>query len=125
MVVILTAKEILCDGLLLCGFDVRRQKDIWNANNLRRFKSHYGSDPVVCMAIWEALLTTKIPEARISDKAADIDLFLMSSHFLYRYSTEEQRAGLFKICETTARNWGWYYVNKIAALKGEKVSCKC
>jgi hypothetical protein len=52
-------------GLELAGFDANKQGRVKRETNERRFKSHYGSSPLVCAAIWEDLMTTTIPEARI------------------------------------------------------------
>jgi hypothetical protein len=71
MVVILTADEILRKGLLLVGFDIRRQDKVSKASNLRHFRAHYGSNPVAYAQIWEDIQTTVIIEARIDDKIAD------------------------------------------------------
>jgi hypothetical protein len=121
MVVILTANEILRNGLLLVGFDVRRQENVKRETNVGRFRTHYGSDPVVYAQIWEDLQTTENLEARISEKAS-IDSFFQGIHFLKCYPKEAERAGTFKMCETTARTWGWYFAGKVQALKEEKVS---
>jgi hypothetical protein len=121
MVVILTADEILSKGLLMVGFDVSRQQRVKRSTNLERFRSHFGSNPVVYAQIWEDLQTTDLPEARITDDAT-VDLFLTGIHFLKIYPTENERSGLFKLCTTTARKWGWYFSLKVQALKGKKVS---
>jgi hypothetical protein len=68
MVAILTADEILRKGLLLVGFDFRRQDEVSKASNLGRFRAHYGSNPVVYAQMWEDFQTTVIPEACIDDK---------------------------------------------------------
>ncbi len=96
MVLILTTDEILRKGLLLVGFDVRRQQNVKRETNIGRFKTHYGSHPVVLAQIWEDLQTTENPEARISEKAS-ADLFLQGMHFLKCYPKETERSGTFKI----------------------------
>ena len=53
---------------------------------MERFKSFYGSKPIVCAQIWEDLQTTDIVEARIEAKSQkDVDYFLMAHHFLTCY----------------------------------------
>ena len=118
---IVTPDEMLRKGLELGGFDHDRQGNVRRAQSLERFKALYGSNPNVYAAIFEDLQTTQIPEARVDPKVLCIDAFLMSLHFLKCYPTENQRSGLFKICEKTARKWGWFYCKKIQALKQEKV----
>jgi hypothetical protein len=103
---ILTAEDILRKGLELGGFDRDRQKKVRRAQNLERFKSLYGSNPVVYAAIFEDLQMTQIPEARVDPKTLCVESFLMAFHFLKCYPTENQLSGLFKICERTARKWG-------------------
>ncbi len=120
MVVILTADEMMRIGLEMCGFDGRRQNKACRALNLRRFKAHFGSNPIVYAQIWEDLQTTMIPKARIDGKMC-VESFLMAILFLKIYPTEEVLSGLFKICDTSVRKWVWYYVTKIQALKKEKV----
>jgi hypothetical protein len=121
MVVILTADKIMRKGLLLVGFDVHRQQKVKTKTNSSRFKTHFGSHPVVYAQIWEDLQTTENPKACISEKAC-ANAFLQGIHFLKCYSKEAERSGTFKVCEKTARNWGWYFALKVQALKGEKVS---
>ena len=67
----------------------------------------------------------KHPEARIDSQKSCIESMLMSIHFLYRYKTETENSALFKICEKSVRNWCWYFVGKIRALKKEKVRQCC
>jgi len=45
----------------------------------------------------------------------------MSLHFLYRYPTELEREAIFDKSPKTIREWTWYYIEKIQALKAEKV----
>lgn len=46
----------------------------------------------------------------------------MAVHFLARYPTEQEQAGIFKVCDKTARCWSWYFATKIQMLKEEKVN---
>lgn len=119
MTVVITADEFLQKGLELAGFDRDRHRRVCRASNLSRFRSFYGSNPIVYAQIWEDLQANETPE---DASKMDPDSFLMALHFLTRYPTEQELSGLFKICEKTARTWSWIYVQKIAALKGQKVS---
>ena len=121
MVAILTSDEFLGLGLERVGFQRHRQQKVSREANLKRFNAHYGSNPVVYAQIWEDLQTTTIPEARIDIKKTDPVSFLMGVHFLKRYPTEHEQAGIFKLCEKTARKWAWYYARKLQALKEQKV----
>lgn len=108
-------------GLKRAGFDAVQQQRVKRETNVRRFKSHFGSSPLVYAAIWEDLATTDIPEARISARA-DLDKFFLGLYFLKEYPTEEKLAGSFDTCEKTARKWAWYFATKIQALKMKKVN---
>jgi hypothetical protein len=94
MSVIFTADEILARGLSLVGYNRSRQENVSRDTNLKRFRSHYGSNPIVYAQIWEDLQTTEMEEAKISGAAANtgLDYFLMSIHFLKCYPTTEQQA---------------------------------
>jgi hypothetical protein len=122
---VVTPDEILREGLRYAGFLKKcDRKDLWkSATNVRRFKSFYGSDPVVYAQIFEDLQTTEFPEARIDTTKLGITLdnFLMGIHFLYVYPTRERNAGMFDVGEQTAAKWGWYFSKKVQALKKQKV----
>ena len=66
VLVILTADQILRTGLLVVGFSDRRIQNVERAKSLERFRTAYGSKPIVYAQIWEDLQTTEIPEARIA-----------------------------------------------------------
>ena len=71
IVVVLTSNEILRKGLELVGFNWHHQQNVSRLTNLRRFKAHYRSDPLVYAQIWEDLQLMEIPEARIDTKKVD------------------------------------------------------
>jgi hypothetical protein len=120
---IFTEDEVLRIGLLYAGFNAHRQHRVERATCERRFKSQYSSSPLVCAKIWEDLITSPdIWENQTHPKAASFEKFLMALNFLKTYQTEEKMAGMWKTCETSARNWAWYFVKKIQALKSKKVS---
>ena len=121
-VVTYTSHEIMRLGLNWTGYDRYRQGRVQHATNIARFQSHYGSTPVVCAQIWEDLQTTEIPEARVERKHLDLKYFLCAMNFLFRYETDEELSGKFTRCSKSLRNWKWFYVGKVAALKGKKVS---
>jgi hypothetical protein len=52
-------------GLELGGFERDRQRNVRRVQNLERFKTLYGSNPVVYSEIFEDLYTMQIAEARI------------------------------------------------------------
>jgi hypothetical protein len=122
MAVILTADELMRHGVVWAGYDQIRQQRVKRSTNIKRFKKKYGSAPVVCAQIWEDLQTTHIPEARVDEQYLDLKYFLVAINWLFRYPRDEEQAGVFGTCSTTIRKWKWFYVEKIAALKGQKVS---
>jgi len=115
-----TADEMLRMGLGQIGLSDDQQNRVKRATNVRRFKAHYGSSPLVLATIWEDLMTTDIPAARIPLKTSPDKLFL-GMYFLKIYPTEEHLAGCFSQCEKGARKWAWSFARKIQALKAQKV----
>ena len=122
MVVILTSHELMQHGLVWAGYDRLRQQRVQGSTNIERFKTKYGSTPLVCAQIWEDLQTTEIPEAHVDGAYLDLKYFLVAKNWLFRYPTDEEQAASFGSCSTTVRKWKWFYVQKIAALKVQKVS---
>ena len=117
-----TADEVLRIGLLCVGFDSSRQVRVQRTTNERRFQSYYGSSPLVCSAIWEGLITsTKEDQIPHPPKSATFDKFLFALYFLKEYPTEEKLAGMWHTCEKSARQWVWFFVGRIQALKAKKV----
>ena len=126
MVVALTVNEMLCKGLLLVGFDKRRQDRVQQKTNMERFRTFYSSNPIVFVKIWEDLQTTEILEARIHAAKHSCDNLLMAAYFLKCYPTETLMAGAFCVAEKTAPKWVWFFAAKIQALKKSKVhDCCC
>ena len=100
MVVILTADELLHQGLRFVGNELHCIQNVSRRRtNVDRFKSHYGSDPVVYAQIWEDLQLTRIPEARIDTRTVISRHFMMAIYFLKCYPTEAQLAVSFSICK--------------------------
>lgn len=120
---ILSPSEILKRGLELLGSDEAAQARVNRSTNIRRFKRHYASSPSACANLWATLQTTTVAEAHIPRaNRHDLDMFLMSLLYMKVYPTEEVLAMRFNIHEQTARKWARFYVEKIAALKGSKIT---
>ena len=121
---IVTADELLRRGLVLVGFSGARIGNVSRSTNLSRFRSHFGSNPIVYSEIWEDLQTSPFPEARIITDAVFVylDSFLLAVFFMKCYPTEAQLAATFKVCEKTARKCCWFFAKKVQALKAAKVS---
>jgi len=120
--VILTAEEILKLGCKYAGIGERRYaKCKKEKSRIKWFKSAFGSDPITIAEIFDDLQTTDIAEAFIDPKEITIDHLLMAMNFLYRYTTELQRAGMFGVSPHTAGTKTWLYVRKIQALKEKMI----
>ena len=105
MAAIITPDQMLQTGLMLVGFEVHAIQKVSRNTNLKRFRSHYGSNPIVCATIWDDLCHSNNPDARIDTSTVDVHQFLMSLHFVRCYPTEACLAATFGICEKTACKW--------------------
>jgi len=126
--------QILERGLTLAGADTKRLMNRQKRETtIEDFKSFYGSHPAVLAQIWEDLQTTSatftnkkghVVPARIdTSKTRSVHLknFLRTHQFLKQYQTEKQRKLPFRNTEKTIRKWCWYFVERMAALKHEKI----
>jgi hypothetical protein len=118
---IITPSEFMEIGLRLVGFKECRIQRAQPATNIDRFKSFFGSSPRVIAMIWEDLQKTRINEAQVPPQDRKIKYFLMAMHHLQRYPTEIEREGMFDISAMWGRDWVWYFVEKVQALKAEKI----
>ena len=118
---VITADEMLKKGLLLVNYSNRRIQRAKRKRNIERFVGHFGSEPVVLAQIFEDLQRTDIPEARVPPEDARLDRFLMAMHHLKRYPTELEREPIFDIDPCQGRDWVWYFLEKVQALKAEKI----
>ena len=64
-----------------------------------------------------ARINTATPKGNVS-----LETYLRSLHFIKTYPTEKQRKGPSGHCENTVRKWCWYFLERVQALKGVKVS---
>ena len=109
---ILTADEVLQFGLELVGYQVKRQVRIKRCTRIRRFKSHFGSDPLIISVAWENLQTTLVYAAWIpyeQNKMQNFKDFMMTQYYLKGYPVEESVASRFQVHEQTARKWIGFY----------------
>ena len=125
MAIVVTVDQMLLQGLRLAGFSTKRVQNVCLNDNLRRFKSHYGSHPIVYARIWEDLQTTTYPNAFVDSKTINLVFFLMTINFFKCYPTESQLAAAFHVCERSVRKWCHFYAQKIQALKQQKVNFPC
>jgi hypothetical protein len=122
MLQILTGAEMLEQGLALVGFSVNQLQRAGDKKNNARFKAHFGSIPLACAHLWEALQVTGNEDALVVAEQKSVDLFLMALHWLKRYQTEQEMEATFGWSDRTCRKWSFYFSQKIAALRDEVVS---
>ena len=118
---IFTANELMIIGLKLVKYTTQRIKQAKRKTNVERFVGHYGSTPEVCAAIFEDLQKANVLEARIPASKINVNDFLMALHHLKRYPTELEREPIFDVSRKWGRDLCWYYIEKIRALKHEKI----
>ena len=118
---VLTPDDMLRHGLMAVGFAKHQIHKVARATNLKRFRAHFGSNPIVYAFLWGDLLSTPNQNARIEASNADLNAFLMCLHFLKCYPSESILAATFHMCEKTARKWRCFFAQKIQALKADKV----
>ena len=118
---IFTIEEVLNFGLTLIGYKQRKIERAKDATNRTRFKSHYGASPTVAAIIYSDLQVTTIEDAFVPSSKRSLKFFLMALHHLKVYPTEIQREATFDISPSYGRQWVWYYVKKIQALKESRI----
>jgi hypothetical protein len=118
---VVSEATVLRKGLQYVGFSQRRQRSVNRETNLERFRSNYGSNPIVYAVLLHDFHTTENPEAHVNVSRTKLKPFFLAIHWLYCYPTEHRMAGTFGYCAITCRKYAWYFAKKIQALKEEKV----
>jgi len=115
--------QVLVLGLKIAGYKPRQINRVQRKTNIERFKDSFGVAPIVYAQIWQDLQTTNIAEARIdtTKPSCTIITFLQAIRFLKKYDTEKDRGGQTGKCDKFCRYWGWYFLDRVAALRGAKV----
>ena len=103
------------------GFDMVNKHRFSNRKSYEakaeEYKTHFGCKPCVAHAIWRNLLSTDIPEAKLDHGCEDPKRFLWAFHYLKKYPVETEFHGLYGMNRNDAREWIWYFLYKIAALR--------
>jgi len=125
-VLVYSPDQVLNRGLLLAAKGWTKERLLKQKHSVKctDFKALYGAHPIVVARMWQQLQTTKVKAARIDiSKTRSIHLknFLRSLHFLMRYPTETLRKYASGNTRKTVRKWCWYFVERIAALRAEKI----
>lgn len=120
VVSILSPDELMTVGL--CVF-YKNQRIFRSrrSTNIARFRKKYGLEPYVAVLVWEDLQTKKDYEARNPKEKLSPRYFLMALHTLRKYPTEKDREAAWDVSAKTGREWVWYYLRKIQALKHQKI----
>jgi hypothetical protein len=77
--------------------------------------------PLIATIVWEDLQTTEVEAAKVPPNSRQIKHYLMALHFVKRYRTELEREATWDISPSWGRDWCWFFVEKIQALKEEKI----
>jgi hypothetical protein len=104
------------------GFKRRRLRRAKRKTNIDRFRGHFGSNPNIIAEILEDLQTTEVEEAYVPSEELNINHFLMAMHHLKRYPTEIEREAIFNISHMWGRNSCWFHIEKVQALKAQKIT---
>lgn len=118
-----TATEMMVEGLKLAGLDETMQAKQPKSNPQDCVDRH-GSKPGVLAAIWIDLQATACERARVPADKLKLDFFHMTHHFLKQCPMEsERRLAHLKVSRRkhTQQDWVWHCVEKIWALKHEKI----
>lgn len=114
-------QQMLYEGLIAVNYTELRISKAKLPTNNARFKAHYGVFPVICCCLWYDLQTTTVEKARIDSKDINLQHFFMALHTLQKYPTEIEREAIFDISLKGGRDYSWFYVQRIQALKEIKV----
>jgi len=123
--------QALVIGLRVANYSDRQIRRASRKANLERFQDSYGVHPLVYCEIWKDLQTTNIAAARIDTTKPSCTLvtFFEAIRFLKKYDTELDRSSQTNHCERFCRDWGWYFLDRVAVLRGIKVrtigDCDC
>lgn len=118
---LLNADEILKIGLSIFGTEPSQTTTACRETCLVRFRSLYGSNPIVYSEMWEAFQTSTVEAAQIAVKQLVLKYFFMTLYFLKCYPREHELSVLFRVDEKTARRWIKFYTVKIQGLKHQTI----
>jgi len=128
--IMVSSTSILLQGLRLVAFSDDRINNVKgnpviSKTNMRRFKAHFGADPIVLLTIWNDLHTTaNLPanhDPADTNTRLSVKGLLQAMHFLYSYKTEIEREAIFDEPPKIFRKECWYHLERVQALKSEKI----
>jgi len=129
---IYSSEEVLNEGLRIIRCGGQRAARVQRKTNINRFKSAFGVHPKVYTDIWYDLQTTNLVfqygkeknnpiKIDIQKQSVTLESFLLAMRFLRKYDTEEDRSQQSGFCDKWCREWGWYFVDRIAELRQAKI----
>lgn len=130
---IYTADEVLARGLKIAGWHAKRAARLSRETQIEYFKDSFGVAPIVYAQIWDDLQNANFTfvakngateNVRIdtSRRSCTLDTFLKAVRFLKKYDTEKDRAGQTGDSDRFCREWGWFFLARVAALRKTKAS---
>ena len=123
---IITAAEVMIQGLLFMGFSRETQQTMVHNRLLDEFRSHYGCLPVDLAKMWYDLQVTEVPGVALTENEKDSKSFAMFMAANYFIWTHPKNARLmasrfgFNIREIHSQSF-WKWVEKIGALNEDKI----
>lgn len=112
---------VLYRGLRIVRYRKLRIKLARKKTNNQRFQSMFGVAPYTACVVFEDMMTTHIPEAKVEGSNLELRDFLIALHFLRKYPKEDDYERIFDMSKGWVRGIIWKYVKKIQALKAIKV----
>ena len=116
-----TPETLMQLGLEIVHFTKKRISKSNNERNVHRFKVHFGCTPHVACEIFKDLQQTDIEQAFVPPGSRNIRHYLMALHMVKVYPTEIEREAVFDISPSHSREWCWFFIKKISALKHLKI----
>ena len=106
---------LLHHSLLIFGFMQKRQLSVNNAENVNRFKEHFGVSPITVAAVLNDLKQEYSNSFKVKDA-------LMTFHWLKCYGTERTLSGPWNVgCLQSIRDTCKLYAKNIGSLKKYKI----
>lgn len=112
------------NSFLVLGFEVRNY-DGWERHGpdsqIELFRSLYGTSPSILAIIWQELLITDIPNARLRNHSRPVHLLLFF-RWMRGYETEKELKMQFGMGVEIIRNWCREMAFKVSLLRAKVVS---
>jgi hypothetical protein len=104
--------EILAVGLYIAGFKSQR---LAKRTQIKRFKTMYGTYPIVVEQLWEQLQANQL------DKKLKLDYVFWALFFLKKYPRQDELETKMNKDAVTLRKWIWTIIYGLQDLKAEYI----